>query len=829
MQVWYLIRGGYQYGPYSAQDLLGMLAAGGLYPQDEFLESKSGRRYPIDKAVKKWRKTAGVRTKKRHTGLIVFGAIILLIGGFIGYKLLTKTSDHLTLGSSTAVASENIASDGGSITVSSGSLDGFAIDVPEGAYTNSTHFNISTRPINGHKFGSLFTPITPLITINNGGAFANESVTVTIPIDISDDEFAMGFYYDQKSGQLEGIPIVSEDNSQITLLTNHFCDIVVSEVKKANLAGLNVDTGFLPGYDDWQFTNRGSYIAPGGHCAGQSITAMWFFQEKYEDLHYPRLYGQFDNYDYGMTTNSFWWDDAQAYRFASVVQNEIKWGDTNLTSLKKLFNTDAQLTMNAFTYAMAMTGEPQYMSIGGDYVNADGETSYAGHAIIAYEIKDGCIYVSDPNYPGNMDRCVIYDGAGFEAYSSGLNANDIESGNGILFTKINYVATSAMIDYSQIEEEYEKMLNKTSGDKEFPVCTMQLAVPTGVLNEFKWVDCPEEVKIDSAENAKMGEKYRNKIKVCVSTPYSGLKVVLAKGLNDCKPISSQVTDGEGKVYFDAELTPGINDIGFFVYYPETKQDGSVAEVYIDFMRVKVEFDLTAEMWFEQDSYDVICQTETAFTVKTKDAPPDVTYEWDFGDGSALETEVPSTDYTYQTGGEYVISCTMVSNKDGKVLAEARAAVNAVELFGTWNFSYTITESGAVDYIANFFGDMLLGLFKQIFPDQGVPDSANITVAGTVVSGTLTIEPPPDSGSDNGKIFVELQQLSSSTDFIEVETTPIPGYLTLDGNYVTINLTGEQNDSNTAAAMKFEGLLSNGIMSGTFSASGVMSGDFEAKK
>lgn len=823
MTVWYLIRGGSQYGPYSAQDLLNMLAQGSLYPQDEFLDAKSGRRYTIDKAIIKWQKSRGVKPKKKRKGLIVFCVILLLIGGFIGYKLLTKTSDKLTLGTATTIASETVSAGGGSVTVTGGDLDGMTIDIPEGAYDKDTHFKVSTRPINENKLGALVDPITPLITIDNGHVFAKESMTVTIPIALSDDAFAMGFYYDQKTGKLEGVPLVSEDSGSITLLTNHFSDILVSEVKKANLAGLNVDTGFLPSYDDWQFTNRGSYIAPGGHCAGQSITAMWYFEEMYEGRHYPRLFGQFDNYGYDVQTKDFWWDDSAAYRFASVIQSKINWGDENLASLKKLFNTDAALTMNAFTYAMAVTGEPQYMSIGGEKVNADGTTSYAGHAIIAYEIKDGRIYVSDPNYPGNMDRCVIYDGTGFQAYSSGLNANDIESGKGILFTKINYVATSAMVDYSTIENEYEKMLKGTVGNTEFPAYSVKLAVPENDQGDYKWVDCPEELKIDSAENAKMGEFYRDKIKIMIETPYSGVTVSLCKGLNDCGTVETKVTDSNGDATFDVVLTPGVNDIGFFVYY---QAPNSNAAQYIDFKRIMVEYDLTAEMWFEQDSYDVICEKEASFALKVKNAPSDVTYVWDFGNGDTLETTDPAVTYTYQTDGTYTIRCTMVSNKDGKVLAEARSEVLAVMLYGDWSLSYTITESGAVDTLANFFGDMILGFIKQIFPDQGVPDSANITIEGTVITGTLTVSPPDNPDSD--KIPVVLQQESSSTDFVDVSVTPITGYLTIEDTKVTIVLTGSGESDGSTGALTFDGYLNSGIISGAFNASGVFSGDFVAK-
>ena len=247
MPVWYILRNGGQYGPYTAQALLALMAQGGLNRQDQFLDSSTGKRYAIDKAVQKWQKS--LQPRKRHTGLIVFAVIVVLIGGFIGYRLLTKTSDNLTLGASTHLVTQSVSAGGGKVSVSSGELKGFTIDVPKGAYQKDTSFDVSVREIKGQQFGSLFSAASPLISIKNGGGFAGKSMTVTIPIQKKDNEFAMGFYYDEKTGQLEGIPFLSEDNTHITLLTNHFSNILVSKTEKSNLKNAAIETGFTPGVE----------------------------------------------------------------------------------------------------------------------------------------------------------------------------------------------------------------------------------------------------------------------------------------------------------------------------------------------------------------------------------------------------------------------------------------------------------------------------------------------------------------------------------------------------------------------------------------------------
>ena len=826
MPVWYILRDGQQIGPFTSQALLSMLARGGLYAQDQFLDASTGKSYTIEKAIRQWQKTPGLRPRKRHTGLIVFAVIVLLIGGFIGYKILTKTSDKLTLDGATTVSSGTVSAAGGSITVIGGELEGFSVDVPEGAFEQDTHFKVSTRPIKSHKFGALFTPVTPLITVNNGHVFAKESLTVTIPIQKTDDEFAMGFYYDEKTGELEGIPIVSEDNRQITLLTNHFSDIVVSTVKLSDLTNISVDTGFYPGVDDWQFTNYGSFIAQGGHCAGQSITAMWYYQEMVGGSHYPRLNGEFDNYDYSASTKDFWFDDSCAYRFASVIQETIAWDALAYKTQKKLANATPSQTMAAFIYAMIMTGEPQFVEIWGKRTTPDGNQSDAGHAIIAYAVENGCIYVADPNYPGADDRYIQFTGSAFDTYSSGTNAAAIEAGYDIPFTDIYYIGQSSLIDYSVIDDQYERMISKTVGDDMFPKYTLKLLKSIDKNGNEKWVDCPEELKVESAENVEnLGDYFRDKIRIGAACQNSGVTVTLYLGLNDAKAVAKTVSNGSGWAQFDIQLEPGINDLGFYMSYVDP--DGY--DHYIDFTRVMAIYDLSAEMRFDQDPYNVVCKSAADYTVTVRNAPADVKYVWDFGDGGTAETEEPAATYAYEAAGDYTITCTLINAPDGKVLAEARAAVEAVDVFGAWNMSYTITEAGAVNYIANFFGDMILGVIQQIFPDQGVPDSANINIEGTVVYARLDVYQPESGYPEDGRIYVELIQLSSSTDFIEVSTTPIPGYLKVDKGKITVVLTGDSAEGGSTGAMTFKGTLSNGVISGTFTASGVMSGDFEAKK
>ncbi|MDD3123638.1 MAG: hypothetical protein PHC62_09035, partial [Candidatus Izemoplasmatales bacterium] len=207
---------------------------------------------------------------KRKNVYITLGACagLVLMIVIIG---LIKKPDHintLSLGDPVVVSSETMSTVGGTITIddATSSIDGLSLFVDAFAYNETQDFEISTQEIKSHDFGSDFTPITPLISIDNGHEFANYPMLLTIPIEITDDEFAMGFFFDSETGKLEAIPTESITNDSITLLTSHFSTVLVSKIsidRLKELTGLvtnNFDTGFLPGVDDWQFVNYGSYL-----------------------------------------------------------------------------------------------------------------------------------------------------------------------------------------------------------------------------------------------------------------------------------------------------------------------------------------------------------------------------------------------------------------------------------------------------------------------------------------------------------------------------------------------------------------------------------------
>jgi hypothetical protein len=101
----------------------------------------------------------------------------------------------ITQGPPTVLATSAIGTTGGTITVDNAILKGLTLTVPPGSYPAPTTFKISSTPVVNHSFGAMFTPITPLITVENGGGYSDEIMTIKIPVNIPAGYFAMGFFY----------------------------------------------------------------------------------------------------------------------------------------------------------------------------------------------------------------------------------------------------------------------------------------------------------------------------------------------------------------------------------------------------------------------------------------------------------------------------------------------------------------------------------------------------------------------------------------------------------------------------------------------------------
>jgi len=470
----------------------------------------------------------------------------------------------ITTGPSEIAVQGALPASGGVITVTKpGSpIEGLKIASPAGAYPSGQQVTIGSAPVTGNTFGSSFNPATPLIEINAGSAYAEEPVLVTIPVTVPDDQFAMAFYYDEANQKLEGIPTVGQDGSSLTIATRHFSNIVVSLISKGTLDGIvSADSGFRPGVDDWEFDNAGSVVVPKGHCAGQSLTMMWYYTEqRQKNTAAPALTGLFDNNGRGKTPQ-FPRDNTLGYRFASAVQ-DMKWNEYD-TTLDALFtNATGLQTFRAFKYAILMTGEPQQVHI---FRNG------GGHAIVCYKVSGTTLYVADPNYHGT-ERTIQLNGDTLGPYSSGDNSEDIKQNGVYVYPRITYIAKTALVSWPAVGALYAKVKDGTIGIDIFPQYQLAVRVLNSDGSQKKLITVPDTGRNIPHEPVEVDEK--------------NIRILCGNTGNTC---SFDIYQEGKKVDNPLTLNEGTNTIAIEMFTKNILPDGKEKYNWLGFDWIELDY------------------------------------------------------------------------------------------------------------------------------------------------------------------------------------------------------------------------------------------------
>ena len=311
-------------------------------------------------------------------------------------------------------------------------------------------------------------PLTGLIGIQGLEALAPAPIEVRVNVNVPKDHFAMGFLFDRNTGRFEGMPLKELAADHATVVSRHFCEFILLEIPNVELPS-EVDSGFRPGTDDWEFTNYGSYAAPGGHCAGQALSAMYYYVNQRQDGHGPALYGMWDNPGNDWATPTVETDDQRGYALASVLQTAIDWEDFANDFWWYLSPGDLN-TYRCFVFSMWITGEPQEIGIyrpGG------------GHALVAWKCAYNSIHVADPNYPGNDTRWINLNAVSnrFDPYQSGPTADEL----GFAYPTILYFGKTTMIDWRQVSNLWAQASAGTIGATNYPLAVVRIVNEDGSL------------------------------------------------------------------------------------------------------------------------------------------------------------------------------------------------------------------------------------------------------------------------------------------------------------------------------------------------------------
>lgn len=572
-------------------------------------------------------------------------------------EFTSDDSGNIVTGESSSVLTHTFGTAGGTETVHAPGepLDGLEISVPPNSYTSSVDMDVSYAPLLSHQLGEYFNPITPLIRITGTGGFSDSIMTISIPISIAADEFAMAYAYVEATGELEGLPLLDLSDTLITIGTRHFAtsdiysapgkselshdiaymNIVVSAIKTSVLAdqGL-ISSGFRPGVDDWEFVNRGSYVSPGGHCAGQSMTALWYYQT----IRTPQLFGLLDM-EPGLSP-----DNPLGYKFASTIQEDQDFTGW-VAAMKWVYHFD-EVSFNAFATSILQTGQPQSVLI-------RNSAGHGGHAMIIYDVdyNGGILYVADPNYPGNKHystgqvsvRQIKFANGKFEPYSTGLRADQ----NAIDMDQIGYSGKSAFADWSQIASRWLEVQDGTIGNDRFP--TLRCSV--SVMGEGAHLPVGDTVRVENDSIWFFSKS--NAVVDLGSFSYRGDVKILPAGW--------------------VKLNSGMDRIGHEIL-------GKIGNKWewVDFQYVTY---YTSDLRIEPANVSGQLDSEFSFTAFSGMAfPARSRFEWDFDDGTdeVIIRNDSTVTHTYSDVGVYKVILQVYDDSNNKLFGEAHADVDVRE-------------------------------------------------------------------------------------------------------------------------------------------------------
>lgn len=274
-------------------------------------------------------------------------------------------------------ASEVIGSAGGTVEVTnlSSPLYGIKVEVPPDALNTDSTISIETTTSSPSHNADSQASSTIFELKSTNASYFNIPVTVTVPYDESlvDDESYIGlFIYNLSTDSWQSTTTYEIDtsNNTISAATMHFSIFQVVSMYLVAI-GVNVDTGFRPDPNGFDITNRE------GWCFGMSAYSKWFFENKSPET----LYGF---YPYSV-----------AHLVAEEAHSKINaFGGTTLGLLIDLGKVLYSLPYYNLYTALVITGKPQVLGM------IDFSSLSSSHAVVAYKIQDGEVYIYDNKYPG---------------------------------------------------------------------------------------------------------------------------------------------------------------------------------------------------------------------------------------------------------------------------------------------------------------------------------------------------------------------------------------------------------------------------------------------
>jgi hypothetical protein len=610
-------------------------------------------------------------------GLLSFFLIIFLSACSKEDNNSISDSGKIKTEKSVFVMKKSIPSSGGELEVlgTQTPLEGLSIIVPEGSYSDAREFSVSYANITSHELGSYFNPISPLIEITNGGAYADKFMKLKIPLSPHPGYFRMAFYYDTKTGELEGIPLIKSEDSSITVGLRHFSFIVVTEIQKSILIqGNGFHTFFEPSTNGWSFPNYGTFPEPGGICAGMSVGAAYYFKNFSASINLGTF---FDNDKLWFATPNFWEDDAKGISFATAIHKSFSLYSNNPNNaFDPILVAPEEDRFWSIIYNMLVNNQPQLI-----YVHAT--DSAVAHMIIgfAYEINsnEAKIKVYDPNYP-RLENEIKFDlvSKSFKPYASASNAKALADGDIYNFNEIALFPLSSAIAVSEMDLLWNKVQNNSIGKNLFPNYKIY-AVPKD--NTFEKIELIADD--NGIRNSIPFDEFDFELELLDPVVSSGLEsIIYLPGLGP-----ERKNPATSIKMVDKDTLIGI--------YIKAIPVGQQYEKWLGFDWFKIHLQ---DVWMDIMPNPINSEPNKEIEIHAElrgVTSGDLKYVWNFEDGTAevVKYNDNNVKHKFTKVGDYNVKVKLYDNTNGKELASASViAIIAVSSGQSFNFNWLQRKS-----------------------------------------------------------------------------------------------------------------------------------------
>lgn len=575
--------------------------------------------------------------------------------------------DKITTGDVVNLTTQSIGIGGGTITISKPGdpLDEFEMTIPPNSFSQSQSFQISYAPIVKHQLGENFNPISPMIKISCDESFSSHAIKIKIPIKLPANHFASGFFYNENTQTLEIIPSIELTDSSITVIIQSLSSnkklgkssvdakmnlIISSIIESALDNGAVLSTGFEPGYDDWEFQNSGSYVFPGGHATGQSMSAIYYYYEKKLKGNGDPLYHKFDLInDKSTLPPKLWQDNPRGIRLASVMSHECiaEWDANPIPPEVIEYLKNHTLVWKLFIHGIIVTGIPQIIAV----VRTSAVIVALAMVVYKVNLSEKKLYVSDPNYPSQVGTIAFQNGV-LGPYKTKTKDGEPE----LLFDQVGFMGVSAVVKWSKLTERYNQFEDGTIGNDIFPSYKLYVESTSGgeltdgmtVTNPTLKIVC----KSDKCESFIGGTDKLQPIEIFNK---------------DGDPITNGDFSNQGVAAIN--LNQGANKIG--IYIQGIKSDGN--GYYVDFKWVTVNLEKLILLDIAPNPLNGETNKEYTFAANPDgQLPQNIKYVWTFQSVDVTYQDTiynnNTIKYTFTKAGTYSVHCDIYDNSTNKLLA-----------------------------------------------------------------------------------------------------------------------------------------------------------------